>query len=121
MKKNEQKIPKIGDTLYLVAEHLYYVDGKAGPLKEYCVYSGTVKDIITLSYKDIRIKGLDADGKVHLWYRKVSDIGTQVFLTAQEAALLAKEMSDDYDRRFSWISDTPVRRTWEHLLKEATE
>lgn len=34
----------LGDEVYIAMEHLYYEKGRAGPLKEFCVYKAIVKD-----------------------------------------------------------------------------
>lgn len=116
MATKQNPIPNIGDTLYLVSEHRYYVTGEAAPRMEYCVCMGTVTKIMTYGYTDMCIKGRDPDDRLQLWYRKLSDIGTKAFFTVQEAALLAKEMSDEFDRKFSYSHSTPIRRTWERYL-----
>lgn len=38
--------PPIGTTLYLVREHLYYVPNRAGPMLEYVVCAGNVREFI---------------------------------------------------------------------------
>lgn len=111
-----QKAPNVGDTLFVVNEHLYHVEGKAAPRLEYCVCIGKVKKISQLWCPEVCVVGNGPDGHKELWYYKVSEIGTKVFYTAHEAAMLAKEKSDEYDRKFFWNADVPIRRTWEKYL-----
>jgi hypothetical protein len=51
----------------------------------------------------------------------VQEIGKKVFYTAREAADLARKTTEDYERRWAWTArwgDIPLRRPWEHLLRE---
>ena len=112
--------PPVGTQLYVVREHLYYKPGRAGPLMEYVVCHGRVKGYIEGGYVQI-VLVIENAGANNMGYPKLSDIGKKVFYTAREAALLAKAMTEDYERRWAWTErwrDIPLRRPWENLLKE---
>ena len=44
----------VGDELYIAMEHLYYEKGRAGPLKEFCVYKAVVQDFYKGRYVDFK-------------------------------------------------------------------
>lgn len=114
------KRPEIGTKMYLVCENLYYISGRAGPVLEYCVCECTVNGFFKCGYEEIRLYGANPKGHRSVWYRKLSGIGKKVFYTTKEAAELAKQMSEDYERRWVFIgsADIPMRRTWEKYLSE---
>ena len=119
-KKNDNR-PPIGTTLYTVEEHLYYAAERHGPFLEYIVFAGEVKEHLDGPKKLMCLRGRSPDGYINLTYRSLRDIGEKVFFTAREAALLAKAMTEDYERRWAWTErwgDVPLRRPWENLLKE---
>lgn len=49
---------------------------------------------------------------------RLKDVGEKVFYTPREAAVLAKQMTEKYERTWAWMNDPPMRRTWAHLLEE---
>ena len=114
------KRPTIGETLYVVREHLYYQVGHAGPLLEYVVCEGKLRDFIEGKYVQMMLL-LRGAGANNLAYPKLNDLGKTVFRTVREAALLAKEMTEDYERRWAFTArwgDIPLRRPWEDLLAQ---
>ncbi len=114
--------PPIGTMLYVVREHLYYTDGRASPLLEYVVCAGELRRLIEGKRVSMELVLKNA-GSTNLAYPRVGDIGKTAFYTAQEAAALAKQMTEDYEKRWSWTArwgDVPLRRPWEELLKEGT-
>lgn len=118
--RDKRGAPPIGTTLYVVQEHLYYEKGRAGPLLEYSVYAGRLRGFIEGGYVQMKIE-LEHAGANNLAYPKLNAIGKTVFLTAREAALLAKEMTEDYERRWAFTArwgDVPLRRPWANLLTE---
>lgn len=118
-----QTLPPLGTTMFSVQEHLYYTPGRAGPAKEYVIFEGKVVGYYEgPGWVDIQMHGCGANG-VGTIHRRLKDIGSQIFFTDREAALLAQKMTEDYERRWAWTErwgDVPLRRPWEHLLKEET-
>lgn len=115
------KRPDIGTTMYAVREHLYYDRSvRLAPFKEYVVFEGKVIGFFEGSWVDIELRGLDPEGYMTLHYERLKDIGTKVFYTTREAAELARKMTEDYERRWSWLGppDIPLRRPWENLIEE---
>lgn len=118
--RNRRGAPPIGTTLYVVREHLYYADGRVGPLLEYGVYAGRLRGFIEGGYVQMELL-LEKAGANNLAFPKLNALGKTVFYTAREAALLAKEMTEDYERRWAWTAqwgDVPLRRPWANLLTE---
>lgn len=118
--KRSDNRPPIGTTFYVVREHLYYVLNRAGPMLEYIVCAGKVRRFIIGNRAEMELI-LENAGANNLAYPEIKEIGKTVFHTAREAALLAKAMTEDYERRWAWTErwgDVPLRRPWEHLLTE---
>ena len=117
-----QTRPPLGTTMFCVQEHLYYIPGRAGPALEYVIFEGEVVGYYDgPGWVDIRLRGRSDKG-VEIVRRRLKDIGAKIFTTAQEAAMLARDMTEDYERRWAWTErwgDVPLRRPWEQLLKEA--
>ena len=110
--------PTIGTTMYCVREHLYYKPDRTSPYMEYVVCAGRVKGYIEGGYVQI-VLVLKNAGANNMDYPRLSDIGKKVFYTAREAALLAKAMTEDYERRWGWMAtEIPLRRPWAELLKQ---
>ena len=113
---------EIGTTLYFVQEHLYYDKSiRTAPFIEYCVCLGEVTKFITGRYTELVIEGTGPQGFPSITYKKCSSIGKDVFYTAREAALLARAMTEKYERAWSWTQDTPLRRPWACLLEDRGE
>jgi hypothetical protein len=119
---NEKRnYPPVGTMMYCVREHLYYVPGRVGVKTEYVVFCGKVVEHIGGNLKEFRLRGKGPDGHTECVYRTVQEIGKKVFYTAREAADLARKTTEDYERRWAWTArwgDIPLRRPWEHLLRE---
>lgn len=117
--KERKKRPDIGSSMWDVHENRYYVDGRAGPLLEYVVTEGTVEGFFEGNYVEVKLSGPVPHGDRSFptpRFHKLADIGKRVFYTAHEAALRAKEMTEKYERTWSWTSDPPMRRTWKKYL-----
>lgn len=115
------KLPELGTKMYFVLEHLYYDKSiRTAPLLEYCVCEGTVRNYIKGGYTEMVLIGQGADHFQVLSYFRIGEIGNHVFFTPYEAALLAKKMTEDYERTWAWIGDAPLRRSWAHLLEADT-
>ena len=117
-----QTRPPLGTTMFCVQEHRYYIPGRAGPALEYVIFEGKVVGYYDgPGWADIQLRGRGAHG-IETIHRRLKDIGAKVFHTDVEAARLARDMTEDYERRWAWTErwgDVPLRRPWEQLLKEA--
>jgi hypothetical protein len=121
MNNSRSKAPPIGTKMFHVLENLYYVNGIAAPLQEYCVCEAEVKGYIKGGYFEIKLAGKDPDGYKTPYRYKLGEIGTRIFFTAKEAALLAKRKTEQYEKVWGTLNppDIPMRRTWEKYLEEA--
>lgn len=117
------KKPEIGDKMYSVHEHMYYIPDHAGPVVEYCVCEATVTGFFTGGYTEINLLGPDPDGSMTPYFRKLSGIGKDVFYTPREAALLAQDMTEKYEKIWGWLGppDIPMRRPWAGLLENGRD
>lgn len=111
--------PKIGTNMYSVHEHLYCIPGRTAPVREYCVCEAEVQGYITGGYAEIRLVGPNPRGFTTSYFYRISEIGKKVFYTAQEAALLAQQMTEKYERTWERMGDPPMRRSWEKYLIRA--
>lgn len=110
--------PKIGTKMYFVKEHLYYIPNHTGPIKEFCVCEAVVKGFHTLGYTELCLSSTDPDGFCTPYWFRVNEIGKRVFYTAEEAARLAKTITQKYESVWGWIGKPhiPMRRTWKNYL-----
>lgn len=113
------KHPDIGTRMYSVHEHLYYISERAAPVLEYCVCEAEVTGFFKGGYTEICLTGLSPNGYRTPYRYKLSEIGSKVFFTPQEAASLAKEKTEQYEHIWEWLGapDIPMRRTWNHYLR----
>lgn len=60
---------------------------------------------------------MKSNDKEH-WYYNILKLLKLEFYTAQEAAQLAKQKTEQYDRTWGWLGAPriPSRRTWEKYL-----
>lgn len=114
--------PPIGSKMWDVHENLYYDKSvKVAPLVEYVVTEGKVTGYFEGGYVEICMTGPVPRGDLSFPVprrHKISDIGKRVFYTAREAALLAKELTEKYERTWAWTNAPPMRRTWARFLEE---
>ena len=107
---------KVGDDCWTVFEHLYYVDGKAAPHLEYCVAKSKITSVFAVGRsREIRYTYKSPEGYNRIGYSKVEDVGIQgksCFMTCSEALEEAERRSDRYDSVWSFMDETPIRRTW---------
>lgn len=52
-----ERKPEIGDTMFHVCEHLYYVPEHAALLNEYCVCEATVVGFLKGGYTEVKMVG----------------------------------------------------------------
>ena len=115
----KQQRPEIGSKMWDVHENLYYVSGRIAPVMEYVVTEGEVTGYLEGNYVEVKLLGPVPRGDRSYpvpRFHKLSDVGKQVFYTAREAALRAKEMTEKHERTWAWTGDPPMRRTWEKYL-----
>lgn len=98
------KRPDIGTKMYSVREHLYYIQNHAGPLLEYCVCEAEVTGFFEGGYVEVRLRGKSPEGFMTPYFYKLSEIGTRVFYTAEEAARLAKDMTERYEKTWAGLA-----------------
>ena len=119
---SKQKRPEIGTVMWDVHENLYYdYSLSPAPLKEYVVTSAPVTGFYEGGFVEICMVGPVPKGDRSFPYprrHKLSDIGKTVFGTALEAAIYAKQLTEKYERTWSWCLKQPLRRKWEKLLEE---
>lgn len=113
------KKPEIGTLMYSVHEHLYYIKDRTAPVLEYCICEAEVTGFFKGGYTEICLVGPNPDGFQTPYKYKLSEIGRKLFFTARDAAALAKQMTETYERTWGWINDPPMRRTWEKYLCES--
>lgn len=101
----------IGDTVYLVVEHLYYVPGRAAPLFEYRIVKGTVAELIIGGYTQAKVRTIE-DGIVNLHYPNVAGFGKTFFGDYDSAVEHAEQLAEDYDNTWSGINGETIRRPW---------
>lgn len=118
-KTKREERPAIGTKMYLVNEHLYYIQGNPAPVLEYCVCEAEVIGYFNSGYTEIHLVGPNPKGFMTPYFYKLSKIGQTVFFTPREAAMLAKQMTEKYQRTWGWTGDPPMRRTWEKYLTGA--
>ena len=109
--------PKIGDTLWGVREHRYYNEKRLVEL-EYVVYPGKITRFFKGRYVDAHCIGVDVDGHTVVHWVAVKSIGKSVFSNAVDAAKYAAEMSDYYDKHYSFGGKQIKRTQWEHFLEK---
>lgn len=115
--------PEIGTVMYFVSEHLYRIKDNPCSIREYVVLNGKVTGFFEGGYTEVCMLGKNANGFNAPHYAALRDIGKRVFYTAKEAALYAQELTEKYERAWSWMGDPyiPLRRTWEKYIKENAE
>lgn len=119
---SKQKRPEIGTVMWDVHENLYYNTAiQTAPLKEFVVESAPVTGFFEGGYVELCMTGPVTHGNMSYSTprrHKLSEIGTKVFYTAREAALLAKDLTEKHERTWGWSKEPPMRRTWEKYLEE---
>lgn len=115
--------PDIGTKMYSVHEHHYYIKEHPAPLREYCVCEAEVIDFIQGGYTEVELRGKSPGGFMTPYRYRLSDIGKRIFYTPREAALLAKDMTEQYEKTWGRIGspETPMRRPWEKYLDTSGE
>lgn len=113
----QKERPEIGDTMYVVTEHLYYIPGCAAPRLEYCVVAGTAAGFIKGGYTEIKLLARPPGLGMTPIYRPLQEIGISVFYTFDEAVACAEGKTLDYERKWGWTGDAHLRRTWINDLK----
>ena len=69
-------------------------------------------------YVDAYCVGVDVDGHTAVHWVAVKSIGKSVFSNAVDAAKFAAEMSDYYDKHYSFGGKQIKRTQWEHFLEK---
>lgn len=110
--------PKVGTKMYSVHEHLYYVPGRAAPVMEYCVCEAEVQGYFQGGYVEICLVGNLPDRGLVPYHYPLKDVGSYVFYTPYEAAVLAEQITEKYERAWAGMKDPPLRRPWAYLLED---
>lgn len=85
--------PEIGDTMFHVCEHLYYVPERAAPLSEYCVCEATVVGFLKGGYTEVKLVGKNPGGFNTPYHYKMAEVGSKVFFDAHSAAKYAESLT----------------------------
>ena len=107
----------VGDTLYFVAEHYYYMQNKAAPRMEYLPVKGTIESITIGSYRPIVVECV-IDRHKELFYFTAANCDKRLFRSYAEAVEAAKRETDEYDRKWSRIMGEKLRRPWEQMTED---
>lgn len=75
-------------------------------------------DSLREKYVDAHCVGVDVDGHTAVHWVAVKSIGKSVFSNAVDAAKFAAEMSDYYDKHYSFGGKQIKRTQWEHFLEK---
>lgn len=122
--------PEPGTKVWFVCEHFYCRPGadKYQPEYEFMVYQGEVMSYRVGNWTDVEIRYRSEEGPVKLTDIVLRADKQTIFDNPRDAALLAKEMTDDYLRRWGWCWNKdmwpdrpPMPRRWEKYLTEAKE
>ena len=105
-----------GEALWVVYEHFYYPQGQMLVQKEYCVVRMVVEQVNEYGWMALREAA--AGGRGYWTKMGTSSIGTLAFRSAAEAARRAEALTDREDRVWGGMGEAPMRRTWEHYLRE---
>lgn len=113
--------PQIGTNVWFVAEHYYYVPGRAAPELEYSVYQGKIRGYRMGRWTDASIEYQSEEGYIKLIDIAMNANTPKIFDNPRDAALLARDKTDAHMRRWGWVLELwpetpPMRRTWEKYL-----
>ena len=111
--------PPIGTPMWHVLEHLYYEKARAGPLMEYVVREARVTCFNETASTEIRLTGKNAGKYLTPFSYPLSDIGRRLFYTPEEAAQLAKRMTEN-EEKMLWCRG-PLRRPWAEYIMPVAE
>lgn len=107
-----------GEALWVVYEHFYYPEAGALVQKEYCVVQTEVVEVNEYGWMALRER---TDCGRGYWTKMgTGSVGTLVFRSAAEAARRAEALTGREDRVWGGMGEAPMRRTWEHYLREDT-
>lgn len=108
--------PEIGDTMFHVCEHLYYVPEHAAPLREYCICAATVVGFLKGGYTEVKLVGKNPEGFNTPYYYKMTEVGSKVFFDAPSAAKYAESQTAYYEQHWGWLGGR-LRRPYKDLLE----
>ena len=107
----------VGDTVYIVAEHDYYIPGKAAPRMEYLPVKGTIESGTLGGSKPIMVKCV-IDSFPKLFFFTAANCDIKLFRSYAEAVEAAKRETDEHDRKWSRIMGEKLRRPWEQMTED---
>ena len=108
--------PEIGDTMFHVCEHLYYVPERAAPLSEYCVCEATVVGFLKGGYTEVKLVGKNPGAFNTPYHYKMAEVGSKVFFDAHSAAQYAESLTAYAEQHWNWAG-TQLRRPYKDLLE----
>ena len=117
--------PEIGTKVWFVTEHHWRRPGaeKYQPEYEFMVYQGEVRGYHTGNWTDVTLRYREQEpGPIHLTEVRLDSKKPKIFDNPRDAALRAKEITEDYLRRWGWVWDMhpdmpPMPRRWEKYLE----
>ena len=106
--------PEIGDTMFHVCEHLYYVPEHAAPLNEYCVCEATVVGFLKGGYTEVKLVGKNPGGFNTPYHYKMAEVGSKLFFDAHSAAKYAESLTVYAEQHWNWAG-ARLRRPYKDL------
>ena len=120
--------PPVGTEVWFVTEHFWRRPGATAwqPEYEFMVFKGTVRSYYTINWTDVCIQYREFEnGPIELIEIRLSADKQKIFDNSRDAALLAREMTEDYLRHWGWLWTSglwpdmpPMPRRWEHYLSD---
>lgn len=111
-----ERKPEIGDVMFHVCEHLYYVPEHAAPLSEYCVCEAAVVGFLKGGYTEVKLVGKNPGGFNTPYHYKMAEVGSKVFFDAHSAAKYAESLTVYAEQHWSWAG-AQLRRPYKDLLE----
>lgn len=107
----------VGDTVYFVAEHYYYMQDKAAPRKEYLPVKGMIESVTIEGSRPIMVKCV-IDRITKLFFFASANCDKRLFRVYTEALEAAMREADEHDRKWSRILGERMRRPWEQMTED---
>lgn len=107
----------VGDTVYFVAEHHYYMQDKAAPRMEYLPVKGTIESVTIEGSRPIMVKCV-IDRITKLFLFESANCDKRLFRSYTEAMEAARRETGRHDRKWSGILGERMRCPWEQTTED---